>query len=231
MPGLHTKWVEQRKALILDLLCSPGALPAADAGGALPGRDLHHWLGLQRPPARLRLRILCPQLQRQLGGLSDVDAPLQDLARWPLAPQQVLVVENLDSGLALPPLPGTVAVLKLGHAVGQLRQLPWLAAARVCYRGDLDSHGFAMLDKARQAWPHTTSLLMDAATLLAHLDLCVDEPQPYSGPPLGLLQGAEREAFDGLVQGRWVKRLRLEQERLPWGLVLAALDGLRDPGS
>ncbi len=289
VPGLDTKWVEQRKALILDLLCLPGRLPGGlaegptdgvtdgppdgprdgpehgptdgptdgpkdrphdglgngpesglaggpaartdavmPAAGALSGRDLHSWLGLLRPPARLRLRILCPLLQRQLGGLSDVEAPLHDLGRWPLAPQQVLVVENLESGLALPPLAGTVAVLKLGHAVGQLRQLPWLAQARVLYWGDIDTHGFAMLHKARQAWLQTTSLLMDAATLLAHRDLCVDEPQPYSGPPLDMLRNSEREVFDGLAQGRWGVRLRLEQERLPWGVVLAALQGLQE---
>ncbi len=229
VPGLDTKWVEQRRALILDLLRLPGAMAGIDAAastGTDPGRDLHTWLGLARPPARLRLRILCPRLRQQLGGLGDVETPLPGLARWPLAPQQVLVVENLESGLALPPLPGTVAVLKLGHAVGQLRALPWLAAARLLYWGDIDTHGFAMLDKARQAWPHTESLLMDAATLLAHRSLCGEEPQPYSGPPLALLRGGEREAFDGLVQGRWGVRLRLEQERLPWGEVLAALAGL-----
>ncbi len=228
VPGLDTKWVEQRKALILDLLGLPGAMAPVGtddraAEATMPGRDLHSWLGLLRPPARLRLRVLCPALQQQVGGLSDVEAPVHDLARWPLAPQQVLVVENLESGLALPPLAGTVAVLKLGHAVGQLRQLPWLAQARVRYWGDIDSHGFAMLDKARQAWPHTTSLLMDAATLQAHLDLCVEEPQPYGGPHLATLNAGEREAFDGLVQGTWGLRLRLEQERLPWGLVLQAL--------
>lgn len=123
-------------------------------------------------------------------------------------------------------LAGTVAVLKLGHAVGQLRALPWLAGARLVYWGDIDTHGLAMLDKARQAWPQTESLLMDAATLLAHRSLCGEEPQPYNGSPPTLLRGGECEAFDGLVQGRWGVRLRLEQERLPWPLVLAALQGL-----
>ena len=172
---------------------------------------------------RLRLRVLCPQLRHGLGGLADLEAPLADLAALPWQPRQVLVVENLDSGLALPDLANTLAVLKLGHAVGQLRQLPWLATARLVYWGDIDTHGFAMLDKARQAWGHTESLLMDSATLLAHRSLCVDEPQPYSGPVLQHLRGGEREAFDGLVQGRWGVRLRLEQERLPWAQVLAAL--------
>lgn len=220
VPGLHTKWVEQRKALILDLLAlRDGADPAA-------GRDLLAHLGLARPPLRLRLRVLCPLLRQQVGGVTDIEAPWADWAvlRW--QPRRVLVVENLDSGLALPDLPGTVAVLKLGHAVGPLNGLPWLAGAQLVYWGDIDTHGLVMLDKARQAWPHTTSLLMDPATLLAHRSLCVEEPQPWTGPAPALLQGDEQTLFNGLVQGTWGHRLRLEQERLPWGVVLQALAAL-----
>lgn len=220
VPGLHTKWAEQRKALILDLLA---LRPGADAS---TGRDLQAQLGLARPPVRLRLRVLCPGLRQQIGGLGDVEAPWADLAALPWQPRRVLVVENLDSGLALPDLHGTVAVLKLGHAVGQLRLLPWLAHAQVVYWGDIDTHGLAMLDKARQAWPQVQSLLMDAATLQAHRSLCVDEPQPWAGAPLTTLTDDERALFNGLVQGTWGHQLRLEQERLPWGAVLPALAGL-----
>jgi hypothetical protein len=51
----------------------------------------------------------------------------------------------------------------------------------------------------------------------------VDEPQPWAGPTPTLLQGDELALFNGLVQGTWGHQLRLEQERLPWGLVLRAL--------
>ena len=217
VPGLHTKWLEQRKALVLDLLA---LRPGADAAA---GRDLHAHLGLTRPPVRLRLRLLCPQLRQGVGGLTDLEAPLAELAALRWQPQRVLVVENLDSGLALPDLAGTVAVLKLGHAVSQLRQLPWLAGAQLVYWGDIDTHGLVMLDKARQAWPQVQSMLMDPATLRAHHSLCVEEPQPWAGPTPTLLQGDELALFNGLVQGTWGHQLRLEQERLPWNLVLRAL--------
>ena len=217
VPGLHTKWVEQRKALMLDLL------GLRSAAGVVAGRDLPAQLGLAQAPPRLRLRVLCPSLRRLTGGLGDIEAPWSELAALAWQPRRVLVVENLDSGLALPDLDGTVAVLKLGHAVGLLRGLPWLAAAQLVYWGDIDSHGLVMLDKARQAWSQFTSMLMDPATLLAHRDLWVDEPQPWSGPPPTLLQGDELALFNGLQQGTWGQRLRLEQERLPWGEVLQAL--------
>lgn len=220
--GLETKWVEQRKGLIADLVSA--LRPAPD--GERSGRDLLALLGLAQPPVRLRIRLLCPALRRQLGGLGDIEAPIAQLAALPIAPRLALVVENLDSGLALPELPGAVALMKLGHAVGLLDQLPWLAPARVVYWGDIDTHGFAMLARARRALPQTESLLMDRDTLLAHRALWGEEPQAHPGRDLDRLSAPERQVLDGLVEGRWGARVRLEQERLPWARVLAALQPL-----
>ncbi|MBL8349021.1 MAG: hypothetical protein JNL87_01790 [Burkholderiaceae bacterium] len=220
--GLDTKWVEQRKGLIADLVSA--LRPAPD--GEPAGRDLIALLGLAQPPARLRIRLLCPALRRQVGGLGDIEAPIAQLAALPIAPRLALVVENLDSGLALPELPGAVAPMKLGHAVGLLDQLPWLAPARVVYWGDIDTHGFVMLDRARRALPQVESLLMDRDTLLAHRALWGEEPQPHPGGDLVRLNAAERQVFDGLAGDVWGPRVRLEQERLPWARVLAALQPL-----
>ena len=217
--GLHTKWVEQRRGLIADLAVALRPAPEA-------GRDLLSLLGLARPPVRGRIRLLCDELRGQVGGLGDIEAPFDELAALNIAPRLALVVENLESGLALPTMPGAVALMKLGHAVVLLDQLPWLARSRIVYWGDIDSHGFAMLDRARRALPQTESLLMDRDTLLAHRGLWVEEPQPYPGRDLDRLSAAERQVFDGLVAGTWGPRVRLEQERLPWPRVLAALQPL-----
>ena len=45
----------------------------------------------------------------------------------------VLIVENLETGLALPDMPGVVAVMKLGAAGKLVAALPWLAEARCLY--------------------------------------------------------------------------------------------------
>ena len=42
----------------------------------------------------------------------------------------------------------------------------WLRRCAVHYWGDIDTHGFAMLARARRALPQTESLLMDRDTLL-----------------------------------------------------------------
>jgi hypothetical protein len=214
--GMDTKWLEQRRGWVAELAA---ALPGAPAAA----RDLHSLLGLTRPPLRLRLRVLCPGLRRALGGLGDIEAPLAELAALPIAPTEAIVVENLESALALPDRPGAVALMKLGHAVGLLGEIAWLRGARVRYWGDIDTHGFAILDRARGVFPDLTSLLMDRETLWRHRALWVDEAQPYAGPAPARLTAAEQAVYDGLVAGSWGTRVRLEQERIPWAEVLQAL--------
>lgn len=217
--GLDTKWVEQRRGLIIDLMQCRLTQPSGDQ----TGRDLHALLGLARQPTRMRLRLLGDDLRRRVGGLCDIEAPVEELAALPIAPRLAFVVENLESGLALPAVAGAVALLKLGHAVSLLRLLPWLRASRVMVWGDIDTHGFAILDRVRVGLPQAESILMDLNTLLSHRDLWVEEPRPYDGPALERLREPERQVFDGLSQGSWGVRVRLEQERLPWPLVLSTL--------
>ena len=217
--GLDTKWVEQRRGLIIDILqCRP-----AQPGGDHTARDLHALLGLAKPPTRMRMRLLGDDLRRQVGGLCDIEAPAEELAALPIEPRLAFVVENLESGLSLPAVPGAVALMKLGHAVNLLRHLPWLRTARIIVWGDIDTHGFAILDRVRSVLPQAESILMDRDTLLSHRALWVEEPRPFDGPDLGRLTESERLVFDGLAGNLWVVNVRLEQERLPWPLVLAAL--------
>jgi hypothetical protein len=217
--GLDTKWVEQRRGLIIDLLQCRPLQPSGDQAS----RDLHALLGLTRQPTRMRLRLLGDDLRRQVGGLCDIEAPAEELAALPIGTRLAFIVENLESGLALPAIPGAVALMKLGHAVNLLRMLPWLRAARVVVWGDIDTHGFAILDRVRAVLPQAESMLMDRHTLLSHWALLVEEPRPYDGPHLGRLSESERLVFDGLASNLWGVNVRLEQERLPWPLVLSAL--------
>jgi hypothetical protein len=174
----------------------------------------------------MRLRLLGDDLRHQVGGLCDIEAPVEELAALPIVPQLAFVIENLESGLALPALPGAVALMKLGHAVSLLRLLPWLGGARVVVWGDIDTHGFAILDRLRAVLPQAESMLMDRDTLLSHRALWVEEPRPYDGPGLARLRESELLAFDGLTGNLWGVNVRLEQERLPWPLVLSALGNL-----
>lgn len=213
--GLDTKWIEKRRGLVMDLL---HALRAHEGE-----RDFHALCGLRRPPHRLRVGLLCPALRRAAGGLRDVEAPADELAALAIAPGSALIVENLETGLALPDIPGCVALMKLGNAVGVLGALPWLAGARAVYWGDIDTHGFAILDRARAVLPGLRSVLMDEATLLAHRALWGEEPVQHPEAALPTLGAAERAVYAGLRTHAWGQKVRLEQERVRWEPAVAAL--------
>lgn len=203
--GIDTKWIEANGGRVTDLL--------RQVNGGLG--DLYTLGGLRRVPDLLRMRILDPQLSSPLGGLSDLCAPLDEIAALPIVPARALIVENLQTGLALPELPRTVAFLARGYAVEAFGAIPWLASCATHYWGDLDTHGFAILSRLRQYLPRARSLLMDQDTLLVHRSLWQREDKPASGP-LEALTEEEDRVFRGLLEGRWGERVRLEQERIDW---------------
>ena len=217
--GLDTKWIAGRSMVCTELLRS---LRLAQ-GKLCEDYDLHALLGLKRPAPRIRVRLLCPTLRRHVGGLEDIELPVAQLAALDIAPRTVLIVENLDTGLALPDMAGTVAVMRLGAAVKLVADLPWITRAECLYWGDIDTFGFEILHRARCVVPQLRSVLMDSATLLDHRSLWVNEQTQATGLELPLLTVEEREVFDGLRANRWGGNLRLEQERIPWTMAMRVL--------
>lgn len=218
--SVDTKWLEKRTGLVTELL---GHLRGnTDVG------DFYDALGLRRQPHRARLRLLCPELRVQVGGLRDIEAPLSELAVLDVRPSRLIVLENRESGVALPDMPGTVAFVGLGHAVSTLGSLPWLAGVAAVYWGDIDTHGLAILSTARATLPGIKSALMDVATLQEFKELTAQEPSQATEVRVAELTEEERTLFDGLRAGTWGNKLRLEQERLPWRLALEALRSALD---
>jgi hypothetical protein len=135
----------------------------------------------------------------------------------------VLIVENLQTGLAIEDLPGTVVLMRLGYGVDVLGRLPWLAKARSIYWGDVDTHGFAILNRARTYLPELESILMDEETLLSNKDLWGEEREQHSAESLPLLSIPELTVYQALKQNRWGQYVRLEQERIAWDTAWNAL--------
>jgi hypothetical protein len=212
---IDTKWVERRKGLVTDLVRVILSLP--------PDTDFFDTCGLQKPPPRLRLRLLCPELRARFGGLEDIEAPLEEIAQLALAPACVLVVENLETGLALPSFPGVVCFMKLGNAATLLSSIPWVANAKLYYWGDIDTHGFAILSRVRQRFPGIESILMDEITMSRHSELYVEEPMPMLTAETSHLLEAEKALYLKLCAGHKGKFQRLEQERIFWPYALKVL--------
>lgn len=213
--GLDTKWAEQRIGVITGLL--------KDIKQDKSDGNFHEICGLLRPPHRIRIRLLCPELRKLVGGLHDFEAPIEDIAALKIRPSAAVIVENLDTGMALPDIAGTVGVMKLGNAVSALGAVPWLQGINAVYWGDIDTHGFAILDRARKALPQLRSVLMDEATTLRYPNLWGTEPAQTTNFALENLNEHELAIYTELKANTWGQKVRLEQERLPWEKCLEVL--------
>ena len=80
----------------------------------------------------------------------------------------MLITENEINYLSLPDLKATLALFGAGYGWQSLQEISWLQSVEVLYWGDIDTHGFAILNDLRAHVPHVESLLMDRESLLAH---------------------------------------------------------------
>ncbi|CAB4983209.1 unannotated protein [freshwater metagenome] len=217
VPGVDTKFIEQHRAILTTLL--EVQLDAERIDGSRPRTDFAGRFGFLTKPEYVRMRALSGDL---IPGFSEMTLRLDELAGRPPGFGTFVIVENEVTFLALPAATDAVAILSGGYAVSRLARLPWLAERRVLYWGDLDTHGFAMLSQLRASAPHATSLLMDRATLLAHEGQWVREPKPTNARLPGLNE-AEHALYVDLIEDRYGIAVRLEQERIAFSAVRAAL--------
>lgn len=205
--GIDSKWLESRRALVSGFLRRLRDLPA-EAG-------FYTCTGLRRLPLTLRLRLLDPPLRARFAGLGDVQVPLAELASLSLPLTRIFIVENLQTGLAFNDLPGTAVFMQQGYAVDLFGQIPWLQQVECYYWGDLDTHGFAILDRLRAHLTHVKSILMDLDTLLSHREWWGVEDKPTTAP-LSRLTADEALVYQQLCSGAYGSGVRLEQERIRW---------------
>ncbi|MCH4565301.1 DUF2220 family protein [Halomonas sp. EGI 63088] len=223
IPGVDTKFIEARRGLLATLLDEvlPASAIEAEASGV---RGFNQRFGLRSPSPLVRLRLLDPALHVQ--GLSDLSLPAEQFATFRPAVERVFITENQTNGLAFPEVPRSLVVFGLGYGLEHLVRTPWLQEVEVHYWGDIDTHGFGILDRLRATLPDAHSLLMDRQTLLAHRRLWGEEPPDKRlGYTPTRLTDAELELFFALLHNAWAERLRLEQERIDFDWLRHGLPG------
>ncbi len=217
VPGLHTKWLEERDREVFALA------RALDPREDRPAKNLIDWAGFRKEESEVHLRVLDSDLAATVGGLTDLKVRISEFGRLSWKPDLVILVENKTSGLWLPQMPGTIAILGQGNAISQLANCSWLSQARKVYWGDLDTHGFVILHRARRALGPMDSVLMDEPTLLACQGYWSTEATQDTSTETIHLTPTEQKVLDLLRSHRYGTGVRLEQERIPWALVLEAL--------
>ena len=143
--------------------------------------------------------------------------------------ERVFIVENETNFLAFPAVARALVVFGAGYGWEAVGRATWLQRCQTFYWGDIDTHGFAILDQLRGYLPNVASFLMDRETLLAHHAHWGEEPDPVR-QALPRLTNEERLVYDDLRFGRLSPRLRLEQERIGYRWLLARLAAMPAPG-
>ncbi|MCY4532712.1 MAG: DUF2220 family protein [Gammaproteobacteria bacterium] len=222
IPGVHTKFVEAHRTVLAELLDI--ALPAFAIDHAATG--VNHFgqrYGFLTRPNRVRFRFLDPVLKRETGIVGqDITLDANSFAILNLPVSQVFICENEINFLTLPKTPRAMVIFGAGYGFDALSLARWLNGCRLHYWGDIDTHGFAILDQLRAHFPHAESFLMDRATLFACKPFwgCEKTPENRHLPHLNT---AESKLYDELRDDRHGQQLRLEQEHIGFGWVEQAL--------
>ena len=221
VPGVDSKFIESHRSVLMQLLdvaLPPEAIDLSATGAG----DFCQRYGFCDKPLHVRLRLLDEGVSPYGQDILVTQAAFERLDPPASA---VFITENEVNFLAFPPTPNALVVFGKGFDLRRLQNAAWLHQRRVYYWGDIDTHGFAMLDQLRAYLPHALSLLMDETTLHAHADHWGHEPQPHQRDLLRLTP-AERSVYDQLRDNRIQPGLRLEQERIGFGWVQQALAGV-----
>lgn len=219
--GVDTKFIETRRAVIAELLGTllPETPETAGARG-LSDHGFERRFGLSFESPLIRFRLLDPAVS--FSGLTDLSAPLTEFRRLTMPARRVFVTENKMNGLSFPPCRDALVIFGLGYGVGSLADVPWLHQAELFYWGDIDTHGLAILDQLRAAFPDARSFLMDERTLMLHKEMWGREAtgERFS-KDLKRLTPEENNLFQALRDDRLGPQIRLEQERIAFRLVQA----------
>ena len=222
IPGVHTKFVEANRAVLsalFDLALAPDTIDTQATGA---GQFCRRY-GFRDKPMRVRFRVLDPH-RAILPVATDQDLTINHHAfsQLNMRVSRVFITENEVNFLAFPNVADSLVIFGAGYGFEMLAQAEWLQRCAVYYWGDIDTHGFAILDQLRASVAHAESFLMDRETLLAHEPQWGEEPQPLVRD-LPRLTEQEHALYDDLRDNRIRKALRLEQERIGFGWIEAAV--------
>jgi Uncharacterized protein conserved in bacteria len=223
---VHTKFIETHRGVFAELLDC--VLPAQAVDPARSGlSQFAARYGLREKPLRIRFRVLDAKkaLFQPASTEQDVTLDAASFARLELDVSRIFITENEINFLAFPPVDDSMVVFGAGYGFEMLADATWLSHRRICYWGDIDTHGFAILDQLRHQFGHVESFLMDRQTLMA-FESQWDREDKQTLRDLPRLTQGEQMLYDDLRDNRLRKNLRLEQEKIGFGWVEAALQKL-----
>ncbi len=235
LPGIDSKFVENHRgilAALLDEILSLSEIKSTATGI----RQFEERYGFLSKPVRVRFRILDPSLQLLPGTDRDISLTAHDFqalgsdSNLLYNIKKVFITENEINFLSFQPMPESLVIFGAGYGFDALAKTAWMHQTEIFYWGDIDTNGFAILDQIRQYFPHTQSLLMDEETLLSHQHFHGRE-EKQTTIALSRLTPEELSLYQSLLQQKYGKQLRLEQEHIQYNYVINTLEKLMRPNS
>jgi hypothetical protein len=155
----------------------------------------------------IRIRFLDKTLS-PLDNVTDISLTVSDFSDFHSDCDNIFVAENLMNFLTLPFLTKTIAVWSGGgFNVSHLKDIAWLKSKQFYYWGDIDAHGFQILNQFRTYFPNTIAVMMDEETLSSFTS---SSGQPATNQNLQRLSESELKLYNHLRQNN----IRLEQEKI-----------------
>lgn len=225
LPGIHSKCIEQHRGVLSELfaLALPPDAIDTEATGTV---NFCRRYGFRDKPLRVRFRLLDPAISLLPPGTEqDITVTREDFARLNIPVRTVFITENEINFLAFPPVKEAMVIFGAGYGFRNLDGIGWLQSRNILYWGDIDTHGFAILNQLREYLPHAESFLMDRETLLTHRPLWGEEKHPETAT-LTRLTAEEQALYNDLRDNKPGNNVRLEQERIGFRALLDALNRL-----
>jgi hypothetical protein len=221
---VHTKFIENNKGILLDLLNIIVPTESIDHN-YISAKDFEKRFGLKFNQSQIRLRILDTKIANlYLSGLTDIEVTEEEFNKLSIPCEKVFILENktnfsnLMNFLTLPYMKNSIGIFGSGYKIGDLKNALWLANKEIYYWGDIDTHGLQILSQLRGYFPKTKSIMMDFKTLNSFKeDWGFGESIHVTN--LLNLSTEEKELFS-FVKSDNIKTIRLEQEKINQEYVL-----------
>lgn len=227
--GIDSKFIEHHRSILMSLL--EISMPFDDS---VNNHSFEIRFGFKVKPLSIRMRSLDPGIHFIGSGNQDISITLDNLESLAIEPRfetvkKIFITENEINFLSFPDIKNSIAIFGKGYGFDGFEKIAWLNQCDLFYWGDIDTHGFAILDQLRSKLPGVKSLWMDRKTFLHHQQFWGLETSPQARN-LCRLNDKETQMYNDLRDNRFGHQLRLEQERIGYSYVKASLlSGFSEP--
>ncbi|TAF73185.1 MAG: hypothetical protein EAZ53_13630 [Bacteroidetes bacterium] len=221
---IHTKFIEENKSIIASIL--DFLIPDFINSEEKTFEKRYHLKFDIELKERIRLRFLDPNLYPYYC-VSELVLLPYEFEKLDFKDKKIFITENKTNYLSFPNIENGIVIFGKGFALSALENAYWLSENQLYYWGDIDAHGYEILSQIRGYFDKTISILMDKPTFEANKNIAKKNGEYSNKYFLNNLSVEENSFFNYLNENRW----RIEQEKLPYELILNFVSLLNLPTS